>query len=89
MKMSEAMEIIGSNESGFMVSYEHVEGCFLASGYFPDKHSGEPLIPTLEEAWALARAFAAKTYGKYVNIYVIDSHFVPVPGYKDGYITNR
>jgi hypothetical protein len=90
MLMREALEIIADKPSdGFMVSFEKTGGGMLAAGYFPDKHAGETLIATEEEAWELARKFSAKTYGSYVNIYVVDSTFSPVKNYKDNYIVNR
>jgi len=89
MRMSEAMRIIAMVPRGYMVSFERVEGHILASDYFPDKHAGEPLIPTEEEAWALAAKFAAATKRKCVNIYVIGSDFRPVPDYRARMIENR
>jgi hypothetical protein len=90
MLMSEAREIIeGEDESGYMVSFEKVEGGVLISDYFPDKHAGEPLIETETEAWLLANKFARKTHRKCVNIYVINQDFAPVAGYKNRMIENR
>ena len=91
MKMAEAMAIIDSDDHkpGFMVSFERAGDGFLRGDYFPDKHAGEPLIPTEEEAWEIARKFASKTYGRCVHIYVVDSTFSPVKDYKDKYIVNR
>lgn len=91
MLMCEAMQIIEREPEppGYMVSFERVEGMFLASDHFPDKHQGEPLIPTEEEAWDLAQRFAAKTVGRCVNIYVVAHDFHPVPGYRDRMIPNR
>jgi len=83
MKYSEALEIIENNETGFMVSFEVVDGRVLSSDYFPDKHAGEKLIPTEEEAWELARKFANATDNSYVNIYVVDHKFSPVYGYSE------
>lgn len=88
MKMDEAMEIIDEHEArinepvGYMVSFERMERGMLISGYFPDKHAGEPLITIEEEAWDLAKRFNAATCDDYVNIYVMDQRFVPVGGYK-------
>lgn len=81
MKLKEAMSIIDEKEKGFMVSFEVREGSILKSDYFPDKHSGEDLITTEDEAWELARRFADATDKNYVNIYVIDKNFSPVKGY--------
>lgn len=90
MKMSEAMKIIEyTPPKGFMVSFEKVKLGILESGHFPDNMAGEPLITTEEAAWKLARQFAEKTWGRYVNIYVIDAEYRPVPGYKQRMIVNR
>lgn len=88
MLFSEAMEIINKKDPvGFRVHYEKLNKGMLESGYFPEKH--EPLIDTEETAWILAREFACKTYGRYVNIYVIDASFNPVPNYQLKKIVNR
>ena len=90
MLINEAMEIINrSIKSGYMVHFEHKEGAILTSDYFPDPYAGEALISTEKHAWALARAFAEKTVGEYINIYVIDSTHCPVKGYKEREIINR
>lgn len=91
MLMHEAMKIMNDEPKpiGYMVSFERKEGQFLASDHFPDKHRGEPMISTEEEAWALAQKFAARTVGKCVNVYVITHDFVPVPGYEGKKIENR
>jgi len=90
MKYLEALGIINKTEkSGFMVSFERVEGGFLVGDHFPDKHGGEELIQTEKEAWELARKFADKAKYKCINIYVIDSSFSPVPDYKIQKIVNR
>lgn len=83
MKRKEAMEMINpeNKEAGFMVSFEVRERSILRSDHFPDKHAGEELIETEEEAWELARKFANATDDKYVNIYVTDHTFSPVRGY--------
>jgi len=91
MKMSQALRIIKSNEKkiskrksgkeGYMVSFEEVRGSILASGHFPDKHAGEKLIKTEDEAWNLAKRFADASGPNYVNIYVIGKDFCPVAGY--------
>jgi len=87
--MSEAIAIINSSPQnrGFRVSFEKKEGCILRSGYFPEGEG--PLIPTEDDAWILAIAFAKKTTGKYVNIYVVDHNYRPVPDYKNQAIENR
>ena len=58
MLMHEAMSVIFDKPKpiGYMVSFERKEGSILASDHFPDKHRGEPLIPTEEEAWRLQRS---------------------------------
>jgi hypothetical protein len=47
------------------------------------------LIASEDEAWVLAYAFAQKTKGNCVNIYVIDDQFNPVPDYKSRMIENK
>ena len=90
MKMYEALDLINKKEvSGYMVSFEKVDGVMLRSDHFPDKHAGEDLIPTEDEAWELARKLASKKKGIFVNFYVIDSDFVPVKGYEGKKILNR
>ena len=91
MKMVDALKIIseGIRPKGYMVNFEWVDGSCLRSDYFPDKHAGEPLIANEEEAWRLASEFAKNTVGKYVNIYVVDNKFNPVPGYRSRKIENR
>ncbi len=88
MKIKEVMEII-NKPNGFMVSFEWIEGSILRSDHFPEKHTGEQLIATEEEAWELARKFAGKTKGHTANIYVIDSNFGPVFGYSAKTIKNK
>jgi len=89
MKLQNALDIIkGKNKpQGFRVTFEVVERGVLRSDYFPDR--GEPLIPTEDEAWDLANKFAVKTYGRCVNIYVIDHDYTPVTGYAHKRIINR
>ena len=90
MKYQEALEIINNKiNAGFMVEFEWVKSGILHSDHFPDKHVGEKLIETEEEAWELARKFASKTKGKCVNIYVIKNNFTPVEKYKLRLIKNR
>jgi len=91
MKMRDALKIIKGTQSptGFMICFERAGDGFLKSDHFPDKHLGEPLIPTEEEAWKLARQFAEKTKGKCVNIYVVNSDFSPVIDYEEKQIKNR
>ena len=84
MRMDRANEIIrdGLKSKGFMVSFEKLRPPFLDSDHFPDKHAGERLIPTEEEAWEIAVEFAKKTAGRYFNIHVVDGDFSPVAGYR-------
>jgi len=90
MKLKKALEIIDGQETeGYMVHFEHKRGGMLHSDYFPEKHDGETLIKTEEEAWELAIRFAEKTKGKCLNVYVIGSNFVPVKGYREREIENR
>ena len=92
MKMQKALDIINGHlmqKRGYMVSFYHKDGRILSSDYFPDKHAGEDLIPTEREAWNLARAFANRTTGRCINIYVVDESFRPVPGYSTHMIANR
>ena len=94
MKMAEAVGIMQNVprtvcDKGFMVCFEHVQGGMLAGDYFPDKHAGETLIASEEDAWDLAVKFAGATVGKCVNVYVIGANFVPVSGYQLRRIENR
>lgn len=91
MKMQEALKMmaVGITPKGYMVHFEWKRGGMLYSDGFPDKHAGEPLIASEEEAWVLAHAFAQKTRGQCVNIYVVDDTFSPVKGYMDRKIENR
>ena len=83
MKLSEAQAIIKkANSTGFLVSMELHDPPFLRADSFPDIRAAEPPIPTEEEAWHLAEAFALATKGRYVNIYVTDHHHNPVPSYR-------
>lgn len=88
MRMEAAMKIINKTPK-YMVSFEWKEGGMLRSDYFPDKHAGEALIATEEEAWILAQKFADKTKGDAVNIYVVGSDFTPVDNYEERFIKNR
>ena len=94
MKMKEAMALIKKSEKeisakakkkelqGFMVHFEKVEGHILSAGYFPDKHAGEKLIKTEDEAWEMASRFAKATdYKEYINIYVVNNNWRPVAYY--------
>lgn len=90
MKYQEALRIIREGlNPGYMVSLERVEANMLCVDYFPDQAAGEELIPTEHEAWKLAKAFAKKTHGKYVHIYVVKSNYIPVPDYRQLMIENR
>lgn len=89
MRWTDALEIIEREEkpSGFRVHFEKVEVGILATDYFPD--SKETPIASEESAWRYAMKFAANTFGKYVNIYVVDSRYCPVKGYDEKIIINR
>lgn len=93
MRMREVVDIIETHKravqrDGYLVSAEHVESGMLRGVYFPDKD--EVPIATEEEAWRLAREFAAATHGEYVNIYVVHANgFAPVMGYESRKILNR
>lgn len=89
MRMAEADRIIsdGIKSRGYRVSFEKVDGRFLVSDYFPDRE--EPMIENEEEAWILASKFASATFGKCINIYVVDDHYRPVSGYDRRMIHNR
>ena len=89
MNMATALEIINRDNEGFMVHFEKVERGMLYGDYFPEKHQGEELIKTEDEAWELAKLFAKKTKGSCINIYVIGSNFKPVPDYNKRTISNR
>lgn len=89
MKMKSALDIIYRNRGGYMVSFEWLEGKLLRGDYFPEKHSGEHLIATQEEAWELATNFANKTIGDVVNVRVVDSRFRSVEGFRCRLIKNR
>ena len=92
MKMQDAMKIMqdAPRLPGFMVHFQRVDGCMLASDYFPDVHSGEEPIQTEEQAWQMATQFAAKTRKRCVNIYVIHrADFTPVADYAGRKIENR
>lgn len=96
MKMLEALKVIRPEPvqppfPGFMVHFDKVEaGRPLESDYFPEVLKGEEPVATEKEAWELAKDFAAKSFGRYVNIYVIRRcDFTPVPGYEGRKIKNR
>lgn len=73
----------GKDPKGFMVKFEHKIDGTLRGSQFPDKHAGEPLIKTEEEAWELARKFAESLPQDYVNIFVVKEDFCPVEGYEE------
>lgn len=75
-------------DAGYRVHFEEKDGKILTSGCFPDRN--EPALPTEEIAWAYARAFANKhTYGRFINIYIVDRQWRPVDGYREKMIVNR
>jgi hypothetical protein len=89
MRMHEALNIIlGVNEPvGYYVRFERADKGMLYTEYFPEKY--EDPIRSEEEAWALAARFAAATRGRCINIFVVDTKWYPVPGYRERTITNR
>ena len=69
-----------TSKGGYMVSFERREGSgnhLLASDHFPER-SKEKLFADEEQAWEYARYFAEATVGKVVNVYVINSDYVPI-----------
>lgn len=90
MKISEALGMIAAQQAeaarvargGYRVSFQRRERNILSSDHFPERDE-EP-IDTEDEAWRLAREFAAcdPRGANYVNIYVIKaSDWAPVDGY--------
>ena len=79
MKMAEARQLLVAH-NGFRIHFERREGGMLCSDFFPDRD--EPAIVELEDAWKLAREFAAVDPSKFVNVYVIQAwDYAPVAGY--------
>ena len=79
MKIAEVKQLLVSH-NGFRVSFERREGGMLYSDYFPERD--EPTIAEIEDAWKLARDFAAIDPTKFVNVYVIQAwDFSPVADY--------
>jgi hypothetical protein len=92
MNYASALKIADEHEhpSGFLVHFERVEGCLLASDYAPDPHAGDKPFDTEEEAWAFAERLSSATRGRFVNFYVVNARtFVPVPNYAARGIVNR
>lgn len=91
MRMNEALSVmaVGFRPKGYMVAFEHLEGRILRGDHFPDCRAGETPIASEELAWVMAYAFAQKTTGKCVNIYVVDDSFSPVKDYHERKIENR
>ena len=91
MKMSEAMKIINRKiDNGYLVHFEEVvTGGNHFKSYFPDKEAEENLIKTEDEAWDLAKKFAARVTGIYVNVYVVDSNLEPVEHYRNKMLNER
>lgn len=89
MTMEEALQIMKGQSNGFMVSFERRDSYALVSDHFPDVKSGEPAIETEEEAWRMARQFAAKTQGRCLNVRVIHSDYSPVSSSINRVIKNR
>jgi hypothetical protein len=87
MKFEDALRIIRESERGFRVHFEIREGGILTTDYFPARD--EPMIKDLRLASDFAKRFAmAVDKEKYVNIYVVDETYSPVPGYQD-HIINK
>jgi hypothetical protein len=87
MKFEDALTIIKEFETGFRVHFEIRERGILSTDYFPNNN--EPTIKSLKLASEFAFRFArAVDPEKYVNIYVVDETYSPVPGSKD-YILNK
>jgi len=95
MKYKVALKIIEEKEysGGYIVDFIWVEteGNIRKTwaDHFPDKDAGEKLIPTEEEAWELAKRFAAGTVGECIDIGVVREDFTPVEGCLDKMIRNR
>jgi hypothetical protein len=87
MRLAEALTVIKGPVLGYRVHFEHAGDGLLRSDYFPERD--EPMIEDEEEAWELARKFAARTRGRCVNLYVVDQSWCPVPGYRYRKIENR
>lgn len=89
MRWTDALEIIEREEkpSGFRVHFEKVQDGILTTDYFPD--AKEIPIANEELAWRYAAKFAAKSFGKYANIHVVDSRYCPVKRYGEKIIINR
>jgi hypothetical protein len=88
MKFEDALRIIKENEGGFRVHFEVREGSILSTDYFPAKD--EPMIKDLSLASDFAKRFAmAVNPAKYVNIYIVDETYSPVPGYEDHIINKQ
>lgn len=85
-----ALAIIeGYKDTGFMVYFHHLHDGKLYPDWFPDIDNGEHFIQTESEAWELARKFATHSIGKFVDIFVVDQNFEPVPGHEMLRIDNR
>lgn len=86
MKIKEAEAIIkkANTPRGFRVTFERRERerGVLIGDYFPA--GDEPPFDTEEEAWEMARKFAeATTVNEFVNIFVMDSRFNCVNGWRE------
>jgi len=87
MRLEAAKNMMKRRQRGFRVSFDWLEPPFLRSDHFPERD--EPLIKTEIEAWRMAKNFAAATFGKTVNIYVVDHEWMLVNGYREKMIENR
>ncbi len=80
MKLQTAHDLMYHRKC-YRVHFEKRELGLLYTDYFPERD--EPAFVTEEEAWKWAREFATKSPLEYVNIYVVDEHWRPVPGYQE------
>lgn len=86
MKLKEALEIINKGEYGYIVGFSYFTnlsfGDMVGWDHFPEVFKGESPIQTETEAIELAEKFSGATRGRYFNIYVVDTNFIPIEGYK-------
>lgn len=81
MLLRDAFLIIGEQKPrGYRVKFHHLacEGGIKTEDFFPEEK--EQMIATEEQAWELARQFAAKTVGKCVDVHVVTNTWMPVKG---------
>jgi hypothetical protein len=84
-----ALDIINDGEKlkGFRVHYREEKDTDPL--FFPSKLAREVPIKTEEEAWELAEKFAAKTVGRFNDIYVVTQDCIAVKGYKEKTLNKR